>query len=80
MYRMGLRQTRRGPTHRATSSRSTPAGAWPIRRPCEGGNLNPMIDLSRPPAGQYDVWVGSYRAGESIAGTFFVTELSGNRP
>lgn len=46
----------------------------------EGGNLNPMIDLSRPPGGQYDVWVGSYRAGEAIAGTLFVTELSGNRP
>jgi hypothetical protein len=46
----------------------------------EGGNLNPMIDLSGPPGGQYDIWVGSYRAGENIRATLFVTELSGNRP
>ncbi len=46
----------------------------------EGGDRNPMIDLSGPPGGQYDVWVGSYRAGELIRGTLFVTELPGNRP
>jgi hypothetical protein len=46
----------------------------------EGGSLNPMIDISRPPAGQYDIWVGSYRSGELIRGNLFVTELSGNRP
>ncbi len=46
----------------------------------EGGSLNPMIDLQGPPGGQYDIWVGSYRAGENIRGTLFVTELSGNRP
>lgn len=46
----------------------------------EGGSLNPMIDLTSPPGGQYDIWVGSYRAGENVRGTVFVTELSGNRP
>lgn len=46
----------------------------------EGGNLNPMIDLAGPPGGQYDIWVGSYRAAENLRGTLFVTELSGNRP
>ena len=29
-------------------------------------------------AGQYDVWVTSYRAGESIRGTLHVTELRSN--
>lgn len=46
----------------------------------EGGGLNPMIDLARPAAGQYDIWVGSYRAGENIRTTLHVTELTGNRP
>lgn len=46
----------------------------------EGGGLNPMIDITSPPSGQYDIWVGSYRAGENIRGTLFVTELTGNRP
>lgn len=46
----------------------------------EGGGLNPMIDLARPAAGQYDIWVGSYRAGENVNSTLFVTELTGNRP
>ena len=46
----------------------------------EGGSLNPMIDMTGPGAGQYDIWVGSYRAGENIRGTLYVTELSGNRP
>ncbi|UJR86497.1 hypothetical protein [Sandaracinus amylolyticus] len=46
----------------------------------EGGSLNPMLDFSRPAGGQYDIWIGSYRAGENIRGQFFATELSGNRP
>ncbi|MBN8614648.1 MAG: peptidase S1 [Deltaproteobacteria bacterium] len=46
----------------------------------EGGNLNPMVDISGPGGGQYDIWVGSYRAGQNITGTLHVTELTGNRP
>ncbi len=46
----------------------------------EGGGLNPMVDITGPGAGQYDIWVGSYRAGENIRGTLFATELTGNRP
>lgn len=46
----------------------------------EGGSLNPMIDIANPPSGQYDVWIGSYRSGEQIRGTFAVTELSSQRP
>lgn len=45
-----------------------------------GGNLNPMVDIRNPPPGQYDIWVGSYRAGENIRGTLNVTELQSNRP
>jgi len=45
-----------------------------------GGNLNPMVTLNRPPSGQYDIWVGSYRDGEFIDGQLFITELTSNRP
>lgn len=55
------------------------AGRWHCSDD-EGGSLNPMIDLTGPAAGQYDIWVGSYRAGENIRATLHVTELSGNRP
>lgn len=55
------------------------AGRWHCSDD-EGGSLNPMIDISGPPGGQYDIWVGSYRAGQNINGTLFVTELTGNRP
>lgn len=45
-----------------------------------GSNLNPMIDIANAPAGQYDIWIGSYRSGEQIRGTLNVTELSSQRP
>ena len=56
-----------------------PSGRWYCSDD-EGGSLNPMIDFVRPQGGQYDIWIGSYRAGENIRGQFFATELSGNRP
>lgn len=43
-------------------------------------SLNPTVDIQNPPSGQYDVWVGSYRAGQNIRGQLFVTELQGNHP
>ncbi len=46
----------------------------------EGGGLNPMIDISNPPGGQYDIWVGSYSSGRLIPATLYLTELTSNRP
>lgn len=43
------------------------------------GGLNPQVDIRRPPAGQYDVWIGSYEAGQNIRGTLYITELTSNR-
>lgn len=40
--------------------------------------LNPQVDIRNPTAGQYDVWVTSYRAGENIRGTLFITEMNSN--
>lgn len=41
---------------------------------------NPVVNLTNPPAGQYDIWVGSYRAGEQIRGTLNITELRSQMP
>jgi serine protease Do len=45
-----------------------------------GGSLNPMIDMPNPAGGQYDIWVGSYRAGENIQGQLGITEIPSMRP
>ena len=42
--------------------------------------LNPMVDIANPPAGQYDIWVGSYRAGENLNATLSITELRSQHP
>lgn len=41
----------------------------------DGGNLNPSIDIPNPSGGQYDIWVGSYRAGANIRGALHVSEF-----
>ena len=48
-------------------------GRWHCNDDTNG--LNPQVDISNPPSGQYDIWVGSYQAGENILGTLSVTEL-----
>jgi serine protease Do len=40
------------------------------------GTLNPMVEIMNPPNGQYDIWIGSYRSGEYIGGTLYITELT----
>jgi stringent starvation protein B len=37
--------------------------------------LDPLVELSNPPVGQMDVWVGSYSSGSLVPGTLYVTEL-----
>lgn len=44
------------------------------------GTLNPTIDFNAPTSGRYDVWIGTFNAGASIAGTLYVTESTGNHP
>ncbi len=46
----------------------------------DGGNLNPLIDIANPPAGQYDIWVGSYQAGANIQAVLSVSELTSSTP
>jgi serine protease Do len=37
--------------------------------------LDPLIAIENPAPGQYDIWVGSYSAGDFIDGTLHITEL-----
>lgn len=46
----------------------------------DGGDLNPMLDITSPPSGQYDVWVGSYEPGMNIQAVLSITELDTNHP
>lgn len=55
------------------------AGRWHCNDDSYGG-LNPTVDINRPAGGQYDIWVGSYRAGENVRGTLNVTELRSQHP
>ena len=36
---------------------------------------NPLVEVSNPAQGQFDIWVGSYSSDEQIAGTLYITEL-----
>jgi hypothetical protein len=58
---------------------NTGSGQWRCNDDSWGGT-NPTVDVANPPAGQYDVWVGSYRSGEQARGTLFITELGSNHP
>lgn len=40
-----------------------------------GNGLNPIVTIGNPPSGIYNVWVGSYRSGESAPATLSVSEL-----
>ena len=44
------------------------------------GSTNPMVDISSAATGQFDVWVGSYQAGENVGGVLHITELESNHP
>jgi hypothetical protein len=42
--------------------------------------VNPLISIASPPEGRYDIWVGSYSAGEQLPGTLYITEIESNHP
>jgi hypothetical protein len=45
-----------------------------------GNNLMPVVDFHNPPAGRYEIWVGSYDASHGNPAQLFVTELDSNHP
>ncbi|MFO0628625.1 MAG: hypothetical protein U0325_23830 [Polyangiales bacterium] len=44
------------------------------------GGTNPSVDLGNAAAGQYDIWVGSFREGTTARATLHITELATNHP
>lgn len=44
------------------------------------GTSNPTVDFENPRSGFYDIWIGSYHEGESVSGTLYITESTGNHP
>jgi serine protease Do len=49
-------------------------GTWLCNDDWDSG-LDPLIEIDDPAPGQYDIWVGSYSAGDFIDGTLHITEL-----
>jgi hypothetical protein len=56
-----------------------PSGNWHCSDDSYG-TYNPTVDFPFPASGVYDIWLGSYDAGDLVPGSFFVTEIDGNHP
>ena len=54
----------------------TPDGRWLCDDDSGRGN-NPMIDLPAPPAGSYDIWVGSYRVEQNLRADLMISARNG---
>lgn len=50
-----------------------PIGSWKCNDD-SWGTTDPTVDFEAATGGTYDIWVGSYTAGEHAPGTLFVTE------
>jgi serine protease Do len=50
-----------------------PDGSW-ICDDDSGGNYDPLIALGNPMSGQYDIWVGTYEQGPTLAGRLTIAE------
>lgn len=50
-----------------------PDGRWRCDDDGAGGT-NPRIDIEAPSAGQYDVWIGSYRADQVLAARLQISD------
>lgn len=68
-----------GDHHDTTLVVRAPDGRWYCADD-EGGNLHPLLDLTAPAAGRYELWVGSYSAEDQVGAVLYVTELESQRP
>lgn len=59
----------------------TPAQEWLCQYvPASGSGTAPYIDLDFAPSGNYAVWVGLDRSGDSEPGMLYITQSSSNTP
>lgn len=54
---------------------NTSSGGWACNDDAHMLTLNPQVFLRDNPEGRFDIWVGTYSAGENISGTLYITEL-----
>jgi serine protease Do len=59
----------------ATLTISQPDGTWACNDDFSTENLNPFVEIRNAPAGQYDIWVGSFAAATNVSGYLMVTEV-----
>jgi serine protease Do len=59
----------------ATLTISQPNGTWACNDDFSGENLNPFVEIRNAPAGQYDIWVGSFAAATNVSGYLMITEV-----
>jgi len=52
-----------------------PNGAFLCSDDFPGGNLNPLVDIPNAGPGVYNVYVGTFGSGQSVAGTLYITEV-----
>lgn len=55
---------------------NTPGGQW-LCDDDSGGGLNPMVTISDPASGRYDIWVGTY-SDAMVQSTLEISELGGS--
>jgi hypothetical protein len=67
-------------SHDATLIVNTPEAKWLGNDDAHDDTLNPMIRLSGYGEGVYDIWIGSFSAGERIRGVLKITEIDSERP
>jgi serine protease Do len=59
----------------ATLIINRPDGEWACNDDFSAEDLNPFVQLDNAPAGQYDIWVGSFAAATNVSGYLMITEV-----
>lgn len=54
---------------------NTPDGRWLCDDDGGESGLNPSIRINRPRSGRYEIWVGSYRAGQNSRARLHISEV-----
>lgn len=52
-----------------------PDGTWFCNDDSEFGGFNPLVNLTAPLEGQYDIWIGTYSQTDYINGTLRISEV-----
>lgn len=67
-------------TDDATMIVNLPDGTWMCNDDAHPQTFNPLVRITKPEIGQYDIWIGSFIKGEFIRGEILITEQEKNVP